>query len=60
MVERVFNYPGLGSLLVESVNARDVTIVQGVGLLASAAVVGAFLIADLIGLAANPKIRVGA
>ncbi|MGH3765586.1 MAG: ABC transporter permease [Pseudonocardiaceae bacterium] len=60
VVERVFNYPGLGNLLVESVNARDVTIVPGVGLLASAAVVGAFLAADLIGLAANPKIRIGA
>jgi peptide/nickel transport system permease protein len=60
VVEQVFNYPGLGQLLVESVNARDVTIVQGVGLLASAAVVGAFLVADLIGLAANPKIRVSA
>lgn len=57
IVEQVFNYPGLGQLLVQSVNDRDVTIVQGVGLLVSTAVVGAFLLADLIGLAANPRAR---
>jgi peptide/nickel transport system permease protein len=58
IVEQVFNYPGLGEGLVEAINNRDVIVVQGIALLIAVAVVGTFLIADLIGLAANPRLRI--
>lgn len=48
VVERVFSYPGLGSLLVEQVRARDAPVVLAVGLVIAAAVVVAFAIADLV------------
>ena len=58
IVEQVFNYPGLGEGLVEAINNRDVIVVQGIAMLIAVAVVGSFLVADLIGLAANPKLRI--
>ena len=30
IVERVFNYPGLSSLLIDGVSSRDYPVVQGV------------------------------
>lgn len=58
IVEQVFNYPGMGQVLVEAVDNRDLAIVQGVGLLIAAVVIAAFLVADLVGLLANPKLRI--
>lgn len=56
-VEVVFNWPGLGTLTVEALSARDYPILQGVFLLLSITVVVANLIADLAYGYLDPRVR---
>jgi peptide/nickel transport system permease protein len=56
-VEVVFNWPGLGSLAVEALSARDYPVLQGVFLLLSVAVVLANLAADLVYGLLDPRVR---
>jgi peptide/nickel transport system permease protein len=56
-VEVVFNWPGLGTLAVEALTARDYPVLQGVFLLLSVSVVLANLVADLIYGALDPRVR---
>jgi peptide/nickel transport system permease protein len=55
--EVVFNWPGLGSLTVDALGARDYPILQGVFLLLSVAVVVANLVADLVYGLLDPRVR---
>jgi len=57
-VEVVFNWPGLGTLTVEALSARDYPVLQGVFLLLTVAVVFANLIADLVYGYLDPRVRV--
>ena len=57
VVETVFNYPGLGLALVQATTSRDVALVQGIGLLLAAVVIGSYILADLIGMLAVPRLR---
>jgi len=57
VIENIFGYPGLGTLLVQAASQRNVPVVQGLGLLMAAAVIASFLLADLVALVANPAIR---
>ena len=57
VVEYLFRYPGLGVALIDAVNYRDVQVVQAVSLLIAAVYVAVNLLADLVSLAANPKLR---
>lgn len=56
-VEVVFNWPGLGTLTVDALAARDYPILQGVFLILSIAVVFANFIADLIYGRLDPRVR---
>lgn len=56
-VEVVFNWPGLGTLAVEALTARDYPILQGVFLLLGVSVVIANLVADLIYGALDPRVQ---
>ena len=56
-VEVVFNWPGLGTLAVEALTARDYPVLQGVFLLLSVSVVIANLVADLIYSVLDPRVR---
>ena len=56
-VEIVFNWPGLGTLTVEALGARDYGILQGIFLLLSVAVVLANLGADLVYGLLDPRVR---
>ena len=56
-VEVVFNWPGLGTLTVDALAARDYPVLQGVFLLLSIAVVFANLIADLVYSVLDPRVR---
>ena len=56
-VEVVFNWPGLGTLTVEALAARDYPVLQGVFLLLSVAVVLANLVADLVYGILDPRVR---
>jgi peptide/nickel transport system permease protein len=56
-VEVVFNWPGLGTLTVEALTARDYPVLQGVFLLLSVSVVLANLAADLVYGILDPRVR---
>ena len=56
-VEVVFNWPGLGTLTVEAMTARDYPVLQGVFLLLSVSVVLANLGADMIYGRLDPRVR---
>lgn len=56
VIEVVFNYPGLGRLLVEAVSFHDVPIIQAVALTLSGAYIAVNLAADIATLLLNPKL----
>ncbi len=57
VIEVVFNYPGLGRLMLDSVSDRDLALVQAIALILAVLYVGLNLIADLLTLVANPRLR---
>lgn len=57
IVEKVFSYPGFGRLLVDSLQLRDVPLIEATVLVAAAAYIGANLAADLGSLLLNPRLR---
>jgi peptide/nickel transport system permease protein len=57
VIESVFNFPGVGNLMVTAVSDRDVPLVQALGLLGAALYIGINLAADLLALALNPRLR---
>jgi len=57
VIETVFSYPGIGTLILEGVEARDYNLLQGVFLLATVGVVLANLIADLGYPLLDPRVR---
>jgi peptide/nickel transport system permease protein len=60
LIEVVFALPGLGSLLIDSVNAKDIPMVQGLAILAATTIVLVNLLTDLLYLYVDPRIRLGA
>lgn len=59
VTENVFNYPGLGRLLVFSINRRDLPVIQAVAMVTVIAYALANLAADLLYAYLNPRIRLG-
>jgi peptide/nickel transport system permease protein len=57
VVESVFSYPGLGKMLVNSIFVRDVPVVEAVTLLAAAVYIIANLVADVLAMLLNPRLR---
>ena len=57
VVEVIFVYPGMGQYLVDHVAKRDVPVVQACGLVFAAFFIGLNLIADLVAIITNPRIR---
>jgi peptide/nickel transport system permease protein len=57
IVEVVFVYPGLGQLLVDSVSKRDIPLVQASGLIFAATYVSLNLLADILSIISNPRLR---
>ena len=56
VVEAVFNYPGLGQLMVDSVTRRDVPVVQATALIFASVYVLLNLTADIIATVGNPRL----
>lgn len=56
VVEVVFVYPGLGQLLVDSVQRRDLPVVQACCLIFAATYVLLNLIADILSILTNPRL----
>ena len=57
VVEVVFVYPGMGQYLVDHVAKRDVPVVQACGLVFAAVYIGMNLLADVMSILANPRLR---
>ena len=57
IVEKVFTYPGFGSLLVDSIKFRDLPLVEATILIAAAFYVFANLLTDILSILFNPKLR---
>jgi peptide/nickel transport system permease protein len=58
VVETVFNIPGIGQLVVNSVERRDFVVIQGVVLLIAVSYVLINLVVDVLYTALDPRIRV--
>ena len=57
VVEVVFAYPGMGQYLVDHVAKRDSPVVQACGLIFAAVYIGLNLVADIVSILANPRLR---
>ncbi|WP_055611345.1 ABC transporter permease [Streptomyces phaeochromogenes] len=57
VVENVFNYPGIGKLMLASVQNRDLPVIQAIALISAVVYVVCNLAADLGAMALNPKLR---
>nr|WP_198351049.1 ABC transporter permease [Sphingomonas formosensis] len=57
IVETIFNYPGLASLMVNAVTSRDMPLLQACAMIFCAAYLLLVLIADTIAILANPRLR---
>jgi peptide/nickel transport system permease protein len=60
VVEFVFQYPGLGTLLVNAVANRDLPVVQALTMLTAAIYVGLNVLADVATILVTPKLRTAA
>ena len=59
LTETIFSWPGIGSLMVESIQKRDYPVVQGCVLLISLTYVGVNTLTDLVYAWLDPRIRLG-
>ncbi|KAA0912631.1 ABC transporter permease [Aquicoccus porphyridii] len=57
VIEVVFVYPGMGQYLVDHVSKRDVPVVQACGLVFAAVYIGLNLVADIVSILTNPRLR---
>ncbi|MGW6456767.1 ABC transporter permease [Streptomyces sp. NPDC055078] len=57
LVERVFGYPGVGELLVNSVRGGDLPVAQALAMVLGAAMLVALLVADLVVVLMTPRLR---
>jgi peptide/nickel transport system permease protein len=57
VIEVVFVYPGLGALIVDAVLNRDLPVIQGTAMVFATVFVLLFLLADILSMVANPRLR---
>jgi peptide/nickel transport system permease protein len=57
VIEVVFNYPGLGRMMIDSISDRDLPVVQAIALILATVYVSINLTADLLTMIANPRLR---
>ncbi len=57
IIEPIFSLPGVGAILIQSINDRDVPVVEGIVVVFAVIVVLANLLADLLYTALDPRIR---
>ncbi len=57
IIERVFNFPGLGNEMLEAIADRDIPLVLAIAMLLAGVYVSVNLISDLLTLFLNPKLR---
>ena len=57
VIEKVFNYPGIGQFMVDGVTKRDLPVVQACGLVFAGAFIVLNTTADVISILVNPRLR---
>lgn len=57
IVELIFNYPGLGKVMLGAINARDYPLMQGILLMSTILMLSANFIADISVFLLDPRIR---
>lgn len=57
VVEVVFSFNALGKYLVDHVAKRDLPVVQAVGMIFAAVYIGLNILADIVSIVANPRLR---
>jgi len=57
LTEKTFSIDGMGSLLLESVDSKDMTMIQGVIVVYAAIIVLISLLVDIFGAIIDPRIR---
>lgn len=57
IVETIFNYPGIASLMVDAVTSRDMPLLQTCAMIFCVAYLALVLIADVCAIVSNPKLR---
>jgi peptide/nickel transport system permease protein len=58
-VEVVYNFPGIGQLLVDSIRALDIPVIEAIAMILAGIYILANLSADLVTGALNPRLRAG-
>lgn len=57
LVEVVFVYPGMGQLMVDAVSKRDIPVIQACAIVFAITYVGLNMLADIVAILANPRLR---
>ena len=57
IVETIFNYPGIASLMVDAVTNRDMPLVQACAMIFCTAYLVLVLVADVVAIISNPRLR---
>ncbi len=57
VIEVVFNYPGLGRMMIDAISNRDLPVVQAIALIVATVYVCVNLSADILTMFANPRLR---
>lgn len=57
ITEQVFNYPGLGTLFIDSITNRDYPVIMAINLLLGTTILIGNLVADILYSIADPRIR---
>lgn len=57
IVETIFNYPGIASLMVDAVTSRDMPLLQACAMIFCGVYLALVLLADICAIVANPKLR---
>ncbi len=59
LIETVFSYPGLGFLLINSVNGRDYPLMQGLFMMITIGILAANFLVDILYTWLDPRVRAG-
>jgi len=57
VIEAVFNYPGIGTLMLTAIHDRDLPLVQSIAVVMAVIYVLANLLADILTLLLNPRLQ---
>jgi peptide/nickel transport system permease protein len=56
VTEQIFQWPGIGLLTIQSIGARDYSVLMGINLIAAVAVFAANLLTDIAYAAVDPRV----